>query len=272
MNCQEALSLLYDIIDKEASDIDARQVQEHLSKCRHCSEIYRVEESVNELVRAKLQTTNDNPKNVDSLKAKVLGELDAIDTELRRSAVDNPSSSERSPFFRIGRYFAAAAALILVVGAIYYGSRLQNHHEIYIPLETAHWQAAEDLDSFRNTSATTALIGSLDKYLKYQMAYEVGSFIMIGGHTEEIDGVRMGHFVYHNDDKTVSVFVVDKNLMSVPEELADAMVEHNGINFFDHNCRGCRLVYHEIGNVLVVTATTAKDVELLDFIPGHRVI
>ena len=75
MNCQEALNLLYDIIDKEASEIDTEQVQEHLSRCRHCSEIYRVEKSVNALLRAKMQTSSPE-KCVDALKSRVLGELD----------------------------------------------------------------------------------------------------------------------------------------------------------------------------------------------------
>ena len=30
MNCQEALDLLYDIIDKEASEIDTQEVKRHL--------------------------------------------------------------------------------------------------------------------------------------------------------------------------------------------------------------------------------------------------
>jgi hypothetical protein len=53
--------------------------------------------------------------------------------------------------------------------------------------------------------------------------------------------------------------------------MKDAVV-HDNHNFYDHFCRGCRLVYHKVGDVVVVTATTEKDIELLDFIPGHSAI
>jgi len=78
MNCQEALSLLYDIIDKEASEIDVKEVEEHLRNCQDCSGVYRLERSVNELVQEKLTHQKATPK-LDSLKAKVLAELDEID-------------------------------------------------------------------------------------------------------------------------------------------------------------------------------------------------
>ena len=54
MNCDEALSLLYDYVDKEVSEIDAREIREHLDTCGHCLERYQLEESVNELLKAKL--------------------------------------------------------------------------------------------------------------------------------------------------------------------------------------------------------------------------
>jgi len=44
MNCQEALSLLYDVIDKEASQIDIKEVQKHLDCCQDCLKRFQVEE------------------------------------------------------------------------------------------------------------------------------------------------------------------------------------------------------------------------------------
>jgi anti-sigma factor (TIGR02949 family) len=84
MNCQEALSLLYDIIDREASEIDVREVEEHLRNCKDCSGVYRLERSVNELVQEKLSHQKATPR-LDSLKAKVLSELDQIDCDNRPS-------------------------------------------------------------------------------------------------------------------------------------------------------------------------------------------
>ena len=59
MECQDALDLLHEIIDKEASDIDTAQVKEHLEKCRDCFKKFKVEESVQAfwMKRSKLPRT-----------------------------------------------------------------------------------------------------------------------------------------------------------------------------------------------------------------------
>jgi len=271
MNCQEALSLLYDIIDKEASEIDAKQVQEHLSRCRHCSELYRVEQSVNALLKAKMQQSSPAPC-VDVLKSRVLNELDAIDEDFRSQPDKSSGEPKTRSFLRLGRYLAMAAALVVVVATIYYATRVGEHQEVFIPLEQSHWAAVENIDSFRNNATTMTVMNSLNRQLDYVLEPEVRNFIMIGGRHELIDGNQLIHFVYHNDDKLVSVFVADQHYLTIPTELRDAAVTRHGITFFDHNCRGCRLVYHQAGNVVVVTATSDRDIELLDFIPGHRVI
>jgi mycothiol system anti-sigma-R factor len=80
MTCQEALSLLYDVIDKEASEIDVRQVQTHLKQCCHCAEKYKIEAAVNELLREKMCHQNP-PSKLESLKQRVLDQLNAVDGE-----------------------------------------------------------------------------------------------------------------------------------------------------------------------------------------------
>jgi len=80
MNCQEALDLLYDIIDSETSEIDVQHVREHLKNCEDCNGVYRLEQAVDELLRARLENPSPNSRLV-SLKAKVLNRLDDIDCE-----------------------------------------------------------------------------------------------------------------------------------------------------------------------------------------------
>jgi len=270
MNCQEALSLLYEIIDKEASQINASQVEDHLSHCRHCSEIYRVEKSIHELILERLKHDQPTPR-VEALKKSVLGELDAIDSKLRaRGEVGAPAKG--ASFFRFGRYLAIAAALAVVVGGIYFGRNLADHSEVFVPLEQAHWTAVDSLDNYRNNSVTVAAMNAMDRNFDYRVEPEVGSFVMVGGKGEDIGGVRIAHFVYHNADKVVSTFLADAHLVAVPEELLDDAVVRDGVTFYDHNCRGCRLVYHQVGKIMVITATRDRDVDLLEFIPGRSLI
>ena len=80
MNCQEALNLLYDIVDNEASEVDVQNVQEHLKDCKDCDGIYRLEQAVNELLHARLENPSTSPQ-LAFLKTKVIGQLDEIDCE-----------------------------------------------------------------------------------------------------------------------------------------------------------------------------------------------
>ena len=275
MNCQEALNLLYDIIDKEASEIDTQQVQEHLSRCRHCSEIYKIEKSVNALLKAKMQASSPAPC-VDALKLRVLNELDAVDGDLHHHHKDSGETkggAPSAPSFRIGRYLAVAAALVVVAVGIFYATRVSSHSAAFVPIEQAHMSAVDNLDAFRNSAVTMNMIGALNSQLYYSMEPEVHGFYMVGGRSETIDSMKVMHFIYRNaGDKVVSVFVADQHYLTIPDELKDSAINHNGTTFFDHNCHGCHLVYHQDGPVVVVTATTDHSVELLDFVPGHRVI
>lgn len=80
MNCQEALSLLYDIIDREASEIDIHQVEKHLARCRDCSGVYDIEHSIDKLIQERL--ANPGPTlQFTKLKTTVLQQLDKIDAE-----------------------------------------------------------------------------------------------------------------------------------------------------------------------------------------------
>ncbi|HOP06083.1 MAG TPA: zf-HC2 domain-containing protein [candidate division Zixibacteria bacterium] len=102
MTCQEARDLLYEIIDKEASEIDVKQVQEHLSKCRHCSEIYDLEIKLNQLIAARLGSEQkDNSACVSRLRDRILVDLDKIDEEL--------GGSRKRPFEFAAKTLVAAA-------------------------------------------------------------------------------------------------------------------------------------------------------------------
>ncbi len=264
MNCQEALNLLYDIIDKEASEIDTRQVQEHLSRCRDCFNKYELEKSVQGFIQAKLD--DDQPAlKLDGLKAKIAGKLDAVDSESR-------AHRRRSPFRIASFSLAAAALLVVMIGAANLISDFVRHNEQLIPLERAHWSARENSRTFSADNPGSALIARYQDNLQYELHHQVNDFKLVGAMTEEIMGVEMGHFVYSSNGSIVSVFVVPADSFGIPGELKENEVIRNNLHFFDHNCRGCRLVFHQQGSAVIITATTDTSVELLEFIPGHMAI
>lgn len=78
MNCQEALDKLYQLIDRESADLEESTIREHLSHCKHCSDIYSIEQAVNDFVLARVRHNNE-PLALKRLKTKILEELDQVD-------------------------------------------------------------------------------------------------------------------------------------------------------------------------------------------------
>ena len=295
MTCQEALALLYDVIDNEAATIDVQEVKEHLSHCKDCAEVYRVEKALDKLMKARIK--GDAPATeTHALKQSVLKALDALDSghtcSLEKKSAD-PSfltdghrattqtqghqpvdiRPEARPF-AIGRILAIAASLVIVVGAAYYASEVFGHREIYTPLEAVHMEAEEHLNDFASVEQINSVESQVNIDLGYDIQHNVKGYRMIGARYDQIDGVDVAHFVYANDGmstgKIVSVFVARVGEIDIPDELEEYKVVRDQIEFYDHNCRGCRLVYHKVGQLVVVTATLDRSVDLLDFVPGRK--
>ena len=51
MTCQEAVSKLYEYLDKELDQITASKVEKHLRLCRLCCDNYELEKSMKKLLR-----------------------------------------------------------------------------------------------------------------------------------------------------------------------------------------------------------------------------
>ncbi|UCE24733.1 MAG: zf-HC2 domain-containing protein [Candidatus Zixiibacteriota bacterium] len=264
MNCQDALDLLYDIIDREASEIDAQQVKEHLDNCRDCFEVYRLEQSVQDFINEKIQTPTHNPR-VEELRAKIISQLDEIDRE-------SPTKRE-TRFFRLTtRTLVAAASLVILIGASFLVAAFYRHDDLYIPLERAHWDVTKNIDAYQNGPVTQQLLRTIEQDHLYTVSDRVLQFDLLGGKNEQLMDATMSHMVYKKGDKLVSVFFVPDDQYEISSDLEETRVVRNNLAFFDHNCRGCRLVFHRIGSLIVIAASTERDIDLLDFVPGLAAI
>ena len=261
MNCDEALNLLYDYVDKEVSEIDAKQIRQHLDKCGHCLERYNLEENVNELLKEKVVNCCQSTPKVEELKAKILDKLDEIDRDGAKG-----SDSKGIRLFSFG--LVSAAALIVLVGAAFFGSNFTHHFFDYYPLENAHFAVQSEIP-VGSDNAWPMLVSQLSSTLHYDMKPQVAGYSLAAGFVDSVEDVPASHFIYRKNGSSVSVFVFPADKFKIPEDLADARVVKDNLELFDHHCRGCRLVYHRTGDAVVVTATADREVELLDFIPGH---
>lgn len=268
MNCQDALDLLHEIIDKEASEIDTQKVKEHLEKCHHCFEVYRLEESIQDFLKEKIEvgkTELDNSPKLESLKSKILVQLDEIDSECKKP-------EKKTGFFNLStKSIVAAATLVFFVAAAFLSADFIRHQTYYHPLEAAHWSAGDDLAQFEDANQTNLIKETLENDHSIALINPVIGFSLIGGHNEEIMGVNMNHLLYKNNDDLVSVFIVPASKFEIPSELDKATFVRDHITFFDHNCRGCHLVYHTFGDLIFIVATTNRDIDLLQFVPEQEV-
>lgn len=264
MNCQEAIELLYDIIDKEASEIDQEQFRTHLKQCADCFDVYKLEESFHAFVDEKLSATKSIPR-LDRLKANIIAELDSIDLE--KKSVDVPRR-----FGYITWTFVAAASLIITIGAAFFTSDMVRHYRMYGPLESAHLDAAE-ASTLQDLSVSPAdMVSAVEGQFGYALGLEIDDFKLESGYFKNLMGVDMAHLIYANNGHKVSVFVAPADGFEIPKNEGIVRVLSEGREFFDHKCRGCRLVYHVSEKIVIVTATADNSIELLSFIPGQKVL
>ncbi|MCB2231534.1 zf-HC2 domain-containing protein [bacterium] len=270
MNCQEALSLLYDIIDKEASEVDTRQVKEHLEKCGHCSEIYRVEQQVNAFLKAKC--TDSNPEErLDTLKTQVIKLLDREDgggTDPLASGGDRKYGAPPITGLTFTRYIAAAAALVIVVWGAFLAADLFRHHDEHFGIERIHLAANEQPAEFATVESTGRAFELCARSMHFAPTESVDGFRLLGARDIQIDGVPAVHLLYENGKSGISVFVMRKDQFNIPPSLKAQPTTLGGHTFYDHNCRGCRLIYREVGDLIVITASECREVDLPSFIPG----
>ncbi|MDX9858607.1 MAG: zf-HC2 domain-containing protein [candidate division Zixibacteria bacterium] len=270
MNCQEALSLLYEIIDKEASEVDIHQVKDHLKKCGHCSEIYRVEQEVNAFLKARC---NDHQpaERLEELKSRVAMLLDREDgagTDPLAYGGDRKHGAPHITGLRYGRYVAAAAALVVVVWGAFLAADLFRHHDEHYALEQIHLDAGQHAATFAGAEDTGRAMRYCAGHMHYVPIETVNGYTLVGAREIEVHGATAVHLLYANGSSHVSVFLLKADQFSIPDSLKTAPTTRGNYTFYDHHCRGCRLVYHEVGNLIVITATEQHTVDLLDFIPG----
>ncbi|MFH1687078.1 MAG: zf-HC2 domain-containing protein [bacterium] len=262
MNCQEALSLLYDILDKEASEIDVNEVKDHIARCSHCSEIYRLEGAIKRFLDEKLVAQkNDQVPGLENLRLKIVDELDRQD---RLPA----SGGDRRPFDLAAKTLVAAASLVLLLTTAFYVSGLYQHYRDFHGLESSHAKALTDYAGFANSNHTSTARAYLAEHFTYELMDNVCGYRLVGGDVVDIGDAPTCHFVYASDSSVISVFICDCKRRDVPDDAKDHAVQTAGVVFYDHICPGCRLCYHQQGGALVVTASSDTTFDLHQFIPG----
>jgi hypothetical protein len=128
LNCKDALRLLYDVIDREADQLDVVEIEKHLKSCRHCMDRYEFEKTFRTFVTEKGHNPCDNSK----VKQDILHKLDMIDAAGEVGATERPF---RFPLWGI----AAAAVLILCIVSAFWAGTVWHYHARLTPFVEAHY-------------------------------------------------------------------------------------------------------------------------------------
>ena len=268
MDCQQALTLLQDILDKEATEIDEQQVREHLEKCRQCFEKFRLEESIQEFLNEKIKVVMVEPSStgkLESLRLNILTKLDEVDDE-------NDSGSKGFFLNNPIKILIATAALVVLIGVGFLSADFFRHQEYYIPLEQAHWSVNGNTVGDTNTKDNNNLIELIKASYKFNINESANGYSLVGCKKEQIFGIDWEHVIYENNSDYISVFITSDNRYEIPEDLLETKKVVGGIEIYDHNCRGCRLIFHKFSDLIVVTASSNQSIDLLSFVPGQQAI
>jgi Zn-finger protein len=259
MNCQEALSLLYDVVDHEASEIDREQVEEHLKSCEKCHGIFQIEDTWQRFLAERIEerSNNESPA-LGHLRGRISEELDLQDRGLGWGA----------SLGIVGLTFRSlimVIAVVLVLVATYVGAGYYGHYRDFHHLELAHHEGVAQSSRFADPEDTRSAIAFVAESVNLNIWPTVGSFQLVGGRITEIDDIQLGHFIYNDASATVSLFVSHGLEMAVPW---GAKADDQG--YYIHQCDDCRLWYGVQGQARLVAAEVSGEVDMGQFLERQQ--
>ncbi len=248
MTCQEALRLLYEVIDKEAAQLDVEKVKEHLDSCESCMSRYEFERMFKTFVSERAVSSTRTEK----LKEKILYHIEDAERESVQPAV----SRTRTRVL----YLAAAAALVLFITAAMAVGQFYRHQKYVYPFEKDHLDAAGAIVSEGADPAETApMINFLSSNLHLAVETDMPGLTLIHSSYDEIRGQRYVHLQYRDGNAPVSIFIGNASSTYLPGFVAD---NSTGLEFFKHLCTQCQVVYWRRGNIIIIAVSKDKKVDL----------
>ncbi len=93
IDCRETLKRFYDYLDRELTQIRAREVEEHLERCRGCFDRFEVEKSFGKFV----STSGQEPVDTGYLKAQIRARLIVVGPRGLWDDIAAPSQGDLRP-------------------------------------------------------------------------------------------------------------------------------------------------------------------------------
>jgi len=244
LNCRDALRLLYDVVDREATEQDSTLVHEHLKTCRKCASRYELERKFKNCVEQKGKTSPE----CQELKFRIIQQLDAIDGAVGEVGPSYP------PFRWAAVTLAAAATVILCLAAAFGLKGYYRQQTEFVPFVKAH--LAHEAD-FKKVTFTYDPLDFLYQQtgIRLQPSPQLPLADIISITIDTVKGVRFGRIEMASPDgDMMSLFVTTRDVYRLPDGPC-AMV--NGSELLVNCCKKCTLVGFTRDN-LVFVAVAAR--------------
>jgi len=217
MKCREALRLLYEYLDKQLDKKSVDEVKEHLNECKHCFETYKFEQQLNEFIKVK---TVEDPHKADAIVERLKTNVRSVISDLNG---DEKKDEGRGGFFLFRRPVLAVGffAVIAVIGFALYLSNA-NQSAWAQPFIEGHEMAVSGNNRMDIMAEDPSLI---DSCLSSKMLLPKHVFMSdsnchpVMGRVELGDAHPYAQIVYDVHDHDVSIFVLAKDVYTVPDGL-----------------------------------------------------
>jgi len=256
MNCKEALEKLQEIIDKEANDVDARKVKEHLEHCRECLSKYEFEELFRAFVikKASLET------KTSLLREKIL-------------KCCNEPEKATGGLFNCGLktcsiLVSAAVAIILCIVTAFMVSGFYRHQAYIVPFEEKH------INYIENTDVGKPLVGELlsvrnhlNNDLRLSLTGDPKGFRLIGAGFSQVRDSRFVHIRYKKGADFISLFISDGDV-NLPD--FEQMFYHS-IEYHMHVSDNCLVLYWKCGKNHIIAVSENPGLDMTPLIPVIKI-
>ena len=258
--------LLYDIIDKEASELEREEFKRMVSEDSGLNAMYQFETRFRKTIGEK----SSSEIAPESLLSSVQAELDRIDLDPVSANNFSVSSSERlgankRKFSSLRtttnwRYtFAMAASIALVVLG---GITLLNflHHQSAFGAFEAEYYVTRDARSDLGDGLTAEDASRfISEMFHVAVVDSLPGIELCGGEVVKLDSKEFAHFKFCGSSMTpISIFIGSAADYELPEMPSTILA---GKEYFRHSCHGCDLLYWRSGDALIVAATSLEQME-----------
>jgi len=252
MTCEEALRRLYDVIDKEASEIDVKEVQEHLAHCENCMARYEFEAMFKTFVHDKASTT----AKADDLRNRILNRIDDAD--------EKPSGFFRRPFRYQAVILAAAAALVLCVVAAFSVAGYYRYHTFIEPFEQSHMAGvheyhANPVPEPGGNPCDPEVLAFIRSSIPVSVNDSIPGYVMVGSCLDNIQNNRFAHLTFAHGQSMVSLFVGNSDNVSLP---GFEQVTVDGSDYYRYTCENCQIMYWKEGSMIMIAVSEDKTLPL----------